>query len=364
MSGRVLLVTGGAGAAGRGILARLAGDRAFARIAILTHTTPVDQATAGDVVRGDVTRQDLGMDAPRAAALARDVTDVLHMAADTRFGAPLDTLRAVNVAGVERVLAFARRCPRLQRIVALSTLYVAGRRTGTIREDDLAHTAGFVNAYEESKYEAEAALRAAMATLPIAIARLSTIIGSAQDGSVGRPAAIHHALRFYYQSLAPMLPGTSSSPVDLIPLEYAADAVGTLIARAFAPGTTWHIAAARDAPPLDALLDLTLGAFLKYRPSWRRRAIEKPVVVPLRTFERFADSVEELGNSVLSRCVGVVRPFAPQLAYPKTFDDRVARAALDAHGVQRPTFASYYPSIIRHLIEEHWSVAGETAVIA
>jgi hypothetical protein len=69
--------------------------------------------------------------------------------------------------------------------------------------------------------------------------------------------------------------------------------------------------------------------------------------------------VEELQSSVLSRCVASIRPFAPQLAYPKVFDDRNARAALETCGIARPAFDTYYPSVVKHLIETHWSRADE-----
>lgn len=357
-----LLVTGGAGAAGAPILERVLKEAGVSEAFVLTHRAATLQGGRADSqirpIRGDVTRDGLGLDPAVAADVAARTTAILHMAAETRFGAPLDTLRAVNVEGTRHVLAFAGCCRRLQRIAALSTVYVAGRRTGRIFEADLDHDAGFVNDYERSKYEAERLLREAMRDLPVSVIRLSTIIGDGRDGSVDRPGAIHHALRFYYQSLAPMLPGEPSSRVDLIDLEYAAGAVAALIGDAFRPAATWHISAADEAPALDALLDVTLECFLRFRPAWRRRAIEKPAIVALETFERFARSVEELRDSALSRCVAAVRPFAPQLAYPKIFDAAATRQALDGLGVRRRPFAEFYPLIVRHLIERHWSAAA------
>lgn len=363
----ILLVTGATGAAGGPVLDRLLASTDVEEVHVLTRLESDPRAITRrsapvvHIVGGDVTRERLGLDAATAGDLAGRVTGILHMAADTRFAAPLEALRAVNVEGTRQVVAFARRCPRLDRLVALSTVYVAGRRTGPITERELEHDAGFVNDYERSKHEAEHLLRSAMAALPVSVVRISTILGSARDGSVARPAAIHHALRFYYQSLAPMLPGTDASPVDLIALEYAADAVATLAARAFHAGATYHVCAGAEAPALGALLDETLACFLRFRPAWRRRAIERPAIVPLETFERFARSVEELEDSALSQCVAAVRPFAPQLAYPKVFDDEATRGILEGSGVRRPPFAGFYPRVIQHLIERHWS-AGAAAV--
>jgi long-chain acyl-CoA synthetase len=356
-----MLVTGGAGSAGARILERLLATSAMPETLVVTHDAPVSPHPNAVPIAGDVTHEGLGLDPAVGADVAARTTAILHMAADTRFGAPLETLRRVNADGTRRVLAFARRCRRLERIVALSTVYVAGRRRGRILEEDLEHDAGFVNDYERSKYEAERLLREAMRDLPVSVVRLSTIVGDGRDGSVGRPGAIHHALRFYYQSLAPMLPGEPSSRVDLIDLDYAAAAVAACVGDAFRPAATWHVCAGDEAPALDALLDDTLECFLRFRPAWRRRAIEKPAIVPLETFERFARSVEELQDSALSRSVALVRPFAPQLAYPKIFDDTATRRTLDRVGVRRRPFSDFYPRIVRHLIEHQWPAAAAVA---
>src|SRR5439155_19750080 len=125
-----------------------------------------------------------------AEAVSSRVTAIVHAAANTRFDAPLPEARAANVDGTRHVLEFARRCPRLDRVVALSTTHVAGRRTGTILEDDLEHDAEFVNTYEATKYEAERELRAAMRDLPIAVARISTVTGDSCSGALGKKGAI------------------------------------------------------------------------------------------------------------------------------------------------------------------------------
>lgn len=203
----------------------------------------------------------------------------------------------------------------------------------------------------------ETALASAARRLPIGTVRLSTIAGDSRSGDVARPAAFHHALRLYYQSLAPMLPGTAGSPVDLIPLDYAADAVSVLLCREFQAGGRWHICASDDAPGLEELLDLAIAAFLASRPAWRQRAIAKPAIVPLAAFERFADSVEELRDTALSAATRLVRPFAPQLAFPKRFDDLRTQAHLAPHGVVRTPFRTYFPKVVDHLIHAHWSAA-------
>ena len=142
-----------------------------------------------------------------------------------------------------------------------------------------------------------------MTRLPIAVCRLSTTIGDSASGHVGRPAAIHQAIRFLHHSLLPMIPGAPESPVDVIPTDYAVAAIGHLSGPGFTAGRTFHVCAGSDAPREDELIDLTVDTFIRNRPAWRRRAIEKPVIVDLETFELFRRSVEAVADSALAASV-------------------------------------------------------------
>jgi nucleoside-diphosphate-sugar epimerase len=306
-------------------------------------------------MRGEVTASgELGLSAEVCREVMDRVTVVIHAAADTRFAAPLDEARAANLEGTRNVLAFAACCPRLRAVVALSTLHVAGRRTGTIHEDDLIHDAGFVNSYEQSKYEAELLLRENMRELPISILRLSTVLGDSRTGEVGKLAAIHHALRFCYNSLAPMVPGTPDSAVDLIALDFAAAAVEHFATDGFQAGRTFQICGGADVITISELLGRTSELFLRYRPSWRKRAIEMPAIVDLPTFELFARSVEEVGDNLLRNSVAIIKHFAPQLSYPKQFADAQCMESLRAAGIVKPEVSGFYPRVVRWLVETGW----------
>ena len=351
--GEVILVTGGNGAIGAPLIESLASGQAtvvsLARGAQPAVRPGVRRLT-GDIRQGAT----LGLDDHTAAELRSRVTTIVHAAALTRFDAPLDAARQTNVDGTAHLLAFAAQCPRLARLCALSTVYVAGRRTGPILEPELEHDRGFVNHYEQSKYESEQLLRGEMARLPIAICRLSTTLGDSASGRVDRPAAIHQAMRFLHHSLLPMIPGTPESPVDVIPTDYAVAAVRHLSGAGFVAGGTFHVCAGTDAPCEDELIDLTIDTFLDHRPAWRRRAIEKPVIVALDTFELFRRSVEEVADSALAASVAVLGHFAPQLAFPKTFDDDQCRAALAQAGIHRPPVRDTLVKVVKYLLDHDW----------
>jgi len=352
-SKRTILVTGATGTLGRELVSRFVRDGAGEVVALTRGTSALANVR---VVTGDIRAgNSLGLPTDVRDELAGSVTDIVHCAAETTFNRPLDEARATNVDGTRAVLDFARRCARLERMVCCSTVYVAGRTTGCFGETDDGGRDGFVNTYERSKSEMEALVREAMHELPVAIYRLSTIIGSSATGEVTGYNAVHHALRLLYQGLAPMVPGRDTSLVDLIPVDFAADASYHLYERAFTPGATYHLCAgAESSATLGALLDATMEGFERHRPAWRKRSIARPALVELDTYELFVRSVEEAGNQVLLQATRAVQAFAYQLAFPKIFDARNANALLAPAGIHAPPVLDYYEKIVRWCIESNW----------
>lgn len=322
------------------------------QLVALRHAALLSAPAGAIVVDGDIARPDLGL-APRTYdALRRMTTAVLHCAAVTRFSVDRTAAARVNVDGTRHVLAFASEAPRLRRFGHVSTAFVAGRRTGAIGEDELEHDAGFVNAYEWSKYEAERLVRAT--DLPWAVYRVSTMIGRAATGQVRQWSAVHQAIRFYYHGLAPMLAGRPETPVDVIPDEFAAGALVYLF-DAFEPRRTYHLCAgSANALPLAELLALTTEALNAARPAWRSRAIEAPAIVDGATFELFGRSARETGNQTFTQVYEAMRHFVPQLLYPKEFDQYRATRALGGTGIAAPPVASYLPRIVDYCLRTAW----------
>ena len=345
-------MTGATGSIGRPLIDVLV-RRGVDRIYALTHVEPF--ATEDPRVRpitGDICAgAGIGLSDAAADEVCSTVNGIIHAAAETRFAAPAEEAAHVNTDGTRNVLAFARRCRRLDRVVALSTTHVAGRRIGDVFEDELEHGEGFVNAYEASKYEAERALRVAVGDLPISVCRLSSAVGHSRSGAIAHRGAIHQAVLLMYAGLAPLIPGREDAPVDLVAVDYAVEAIATLATDAHAPGRTWHVCAGDETIAAGELLDLTLKCFEMYRPAWRRRAIARPAVVDLETFDLFRRTVDQAGDEALRASVSAVARFAPQLAFPKRFDCSRATAALAAFSVSRPSIRDTWTAVVRWLIQ-------------
>jgi long-chain acyl-CoA synthetase len=288
--------------------------------------------------------------------LTDQVTDILHCAAETRFTLPLEEARAVNVDGTHSLLEFAAGCRSLQRVGCFSTVYVAGLRTGRFIEDDQDDDgAGFANTYERSKSEMEREVRGRMGDLPVAVYRLSTLIGDSRTGVVSGLNAFHHALRLLYHGLAPMVPGDPEHRVDVVATDYVADAACWLYGQRFEAGRTYHLCSGPGrSSTLAGLIEAAMEAFHVFRADWRRRHIEKPAIVDLPTYELFVRSVEEAGNEVLLDATRAVQSFAVQLAYPKTFDSTRTEAALEGSGIRPPPVLEVLPRVVRACLETDW----------
>ena len=150
---------------------------------------------------------------------------------------------------------------------------------------------GFVNAYEQSKYEAELLVRAS--DLPWLVLRSSTIVCDDITGAVTQLNAVHRALRVFHNGMAALMPGTEDTPVDLVTTAHVAQGVAELGMGRGQIGGTYHLCAGSGALPLGQLLDGAYQVWARDR-DWLRRGISRPALTDLDTYRLFEQSVEEL----------------------------------------------------------------------
>lgn len=368
--GRAIFLTGATGLVGSELLRRYAkqGVRVYAlmrapSVAALQQRRADVLAdlglapSAGESVipaRGDVTLHDLGLEPELKERLAREVTDVIHCATDIHFGRALDASRAVNLLGVVNLMNLVRRWHGVERVAHVSTAHVAGQRTGVIYEDELVHSAGFVNAYEQSKYEAEVYLRGLMADLPIAVYRSSTLIGNAATGRVRQFNFMHQTVRLCLNNLVPALPGDPDGPVDLIAIDWLADALVHLIDEAFTPGGTYHLVAGREhSLSFGELLDFTVECLEQSPYRQRDHELRVPGIVSLATFDALLQEAVAAGTRE-AQVLGAFNHFIPHMALPKAFDRRHTREALAGSDIELPAVRRYYPRIVDYCLRTRW----------
>lgn len=132
------------------------------------------------IVEGDITKPNLGISDEDLETIQFETTDVFHLAAVYDLAVERELAFNVNLEGTKNVNDLVRSFKNLRRYNYISTCYVAGKRVGEIREDELVHDAGFRNYYEETKYLAELEVEKLKSELPVTIFRPSVVVGDSE----------------------------------------------------------------------------------------------------------------------------------------------------------------------------------------
>jgi thioester reductase-like protein len=331
-----VLLTGATGFVGREILSRFlerGGRHVFALVRAAN-----DEEAAGRLpahprltaVAGDIEEDGLGLSAGSSERLRRQVSTVLHCAASVSFEMPLDQSRNVNVDGTRRMVEFARSCPDLERFSYVSTAYVAGEPGRLFREDELAVGQRFRNAYEQSKFEAELALRSDGEGLPLQIFRPSIVVGDSRTGRTTAFNVLYGPLKAFARGAIPAIPARRKAPVDIVPVDYVADRVHELATDG--PDGTFHLVAGRNATTVGRLLEM----------SSEQLGRSKPAVLPPRLYRRWVHPWLRRKYRGLRR----MEVYFPYFAMRVRFDDRRLGPG--------PPVESYFHRLVRYAQRAGW----------
>lgn len=198
-------------------------------------------------VKGDLTREQLGLDGEKYRQLAEEISEIYHCAADVRhYAAEEEAYLNTNVGGTERMLKLARKAGAV--FYHMSTLSVSGellkngKEETTFTEKD--YDIGQIwekNIYVKSKFLAEGlVLEAAKEGLETKIFRLGRLVGRASDGVFQRNPetnAFYLLLKgFERVGAAPV--SAAGEKVDLMPVDVAVEEV---LALRGSKGQIYHI---------------------------------------------------------------------------------------------------------------------------
>ncbi|MDD1750665.1 MAG: SDR family oxidoreductase, partial [Methanothrix sp.] len=234
------------------------------------------------VICGDVCSPRLGLKEADYASLVESVTHIIHTAADWRL-VSLDEIRKTNVQGTANVLEVAKEANKhhhFERFSHISTAYVAGGRTGAVSETELTDEFGFFTNYEQSKYEGELLVQAAKNEFPVSVFRPSMVVGDSRTGAVKTFNTFYYPLKLYLAGKRRFMPVSRSLRINIIPVDYVAEAVAKLTFDPKAVGLTFHLVA-----PHQSLL--TLGELLGFVSKWATTELgvklPRPICIPMST---------------------------------------------------------------------------------
>lgn len=320
-----LFLTGATGWVGSEIL-----DRAAAReIEVTCLARNPDNISGAATVRGALS--DFEAD-------PSSVTAILHCAAETRFGLPLDEVRAVNVAGTRRMLEFARRCPNLDRFGYVSTAFACGTLEGRLAETRW-KPEGFSNTYQQSKWEAEELVFDAMRELPCAIYRLSSIFGDSRTGAVKKFNYTHQLLRLFPKNILAVVPGIPGARVDLLAADWAADTLFDLFVNRFEAGCVRHACAGTAA-------SLTVAEMIGLAARELPAPPPIPRLVNLDEYRSFVEEANRSGDRLLKETLRVLDFFLPHLGMRQEF--------AVSHGRTPPPVRDFFPKVVGYCLRSNW----------
>ncbi len=299
-------------------------------------------------VRGDITRPGLGLQG-RVDGIAERVSEVVHGAASVSFELELKDARAINVGGTRRVLEFAERCDArggLRRFSYISTAYVAGEHRGCFSEDDLDLGQQFRNTYEQTKFEAECLLARWRDRLPLTVLRPSIIVGERDSGWTASFNVLYWPLRAFARGAYVALPARRDAPVDVVPVDYVADAIFALSQAPEAEGATFHLTGGAHASNVGELVELASAFFARPAPRLIDPAVYRGVVHPLLV----RTARDERRRRALARS----ETFFPYFAMQVSFDDRRSRVALRGAAIRPTPLGDYFDRLVEFALAAEW----------
>ena len=370
---KVILITGATGFVGQNLVRKIIETEQDSELVLLVRGTTQNEASTRmekvllnlfnksgfnkfrsriNIVKGDVSEQNLGLTAEKYKKMTQDITHIIHSAAMTKFDLTLAEARSINCTGTKNVMDFARQAleiGKLIKIAHISTAFVSGSRAGIIYEDELEFKQHFSNTYEQSKFESKQMIRKFYSDLPIIIFRPSIIVGHSKTGETTNFNVLYYPLKLLYRGYLRIIPGWKDVVMDVGPIDFVCDAIYHIMLHTTIPGNkTYHLTAGREKAL--TLKELTYLATYYFNCTSRNREIAnaiflhpKIVALLVKTLLSFATKIRK-----------IVDIYGPYLAVRRVFDNRHAMQILTEANIMPPELTAYLETLLGYCLKSDW----------
>lgn len=285
------------------------------------------------VFRGDLTDPGFGLERDDYDRLVHTTDSAIHCAASLNRKSEKSCLN-VNLRGTLEVLTLARHIEHyhgLRRFSLVSTVAVAGKRQNEVVSEDRAidWERSDYDPYARTKKFCEHMMRVLLPDTPKTIFRPSIVLG---DSRYAETTQFDMVKAFVFLAGLPALPFRPTDKIDIVNVDFVAEAIATLHQKAQPEHDTYHLSSGIESQNFREITRALATAQKK----------RVPVFVPVA--ERpFSSSVNFLANrkGAISKSASLMKVFMPYLVWNTVFDNRRVTKEL---GKKPAPFSQYcYP---------------------
>ncbi len=337
----VVLITGYPGFVAKRLVTELLIADSTAELRLIVRSDGDSRALASlgqnvSALLGDVSAMDLGLSGSEYQQLVARVTTIHHLAQAPIRDTGRDEAQRTNVDGTRQVLRLAGECKKLRRMCHWSSVAVAGKRKGVILEEDLDHEQSFHNFTEQTLFEAEKLVRAAMHRIPATVFRPGLVVGDSESGEIEGQDGPYYLMSLIANgphNFPIPIPGGANAPLHVVPVDFVVRAAVALSRDTRSAGETYHLTDPNPLPARRVFELLAEHANTKIAKHSLPSGIAKTL---LR-----APGLEKLSRAP--------RAFLDRVDQQVFFNSRRACELLADHGVQCPSFDNYAADLVRFL---------------
>jgi len=285
------------------------------------------------VFRGDLTEPGFGLSRDEYDRLVHTTDSVIHCAASLNRKSEKSCLN-VNLRGTLEVLTLARHIEHyhgLRRFSQVSTVAVAGKRQNELVTEDrsIDWERSDYDPYARTKKFCEHMMRVLLPETPKLIFRPSIVLG---DSRYAETTQFDMVKAFAFLAGLPALPFRSTDKIDIVNVNFVADAIATLHQRDKPECDTYHLSSGVASQTFREITQALAKAQNKRAPVFLP-VVERP----------FSGSVNFLANrsGAIGKGASLIKAFMPYLLWNTVFDNTRVTTELGKHPVP---FSEYcYP---------------------
>ena len=262
---------------------------------------------------GDLTAPRFGLSGDDYDRLIHTTDSVIHCAASLNRKSEKSCLN-VNLRGTLEVLLLAQKSNYyhgLRRFSQVSTVAVAGKRQDEVVTEDrsIDWDRSDYDPYARTKKFTEHMMRQLLPEVPITIFRPSIVLG---DSRYPETTQFDMVKAFVFLAGLPVLPFRAQDKIDIVNVDFVADAIATLHQKENPLHDTYHLSSGVDAQTFRQLTGALAAAQNK----------RGPIFLPF--LERPFDSTVNFLSSrqgALGHGASLLKVFMPYLAWNTIFDN-------------------------------------------